>query len=265
MITLKQKLVIVSIVTLIFISMFFSSFCILNENFSILKHNVQFTKIDIDMSKNTVNSYCIRDDFNLDLIINGIDDINTLIFKGKIVNIEEYKLSWMDKNGGKWGPYSRTILTVETSKIYHGKIPTKSKNIKILYANSMSHVFDNSVKIELNKEYVFANCWIIDECYIDYIKSNNPISYENDVSLQYADVIIGGAWNSMMPVENDSITVYHKYFKDIKDINEKKLSYNSENAERLTNNEALKTGEFISLKLSDFENNLWEIIEKTEK
>lgn len=237
-------------------------------HFSTMQTNptIQFNKVEIKPAGDRINAYASRETFDLEAIITGNNHtFNTIIFQGKITNLEEYEISWIDENNEQWGPYSRSIITVELSDIYHGKNPAKSNTIKVLYPNSLSLNFDKSVKIELNKEYVFSNCWILDNQYRNYIKNNNLNYYNNDISINHADVIMGGAWNSLFPVENDSVTLYHEYFNSVDDIKSKTLPYDEKNAARLTNKDALKNGDFVSLKNTDFENEFDKLLKKFDK
>ena len=214
----------------------------------------KLSKISVNEQNNQINSYETRGMFNLESVITGDNKYNTIIVKGKIVDLEEYEISWTDENNETWGPFSRSIITVETDKIYHGNFKSKNKQIKILYPHSLSQVSDESVKIEKGKEYVFSNCWLLDEKYEE--QNKDAIFYGYDKSIVLADAIMGGAWNSMMPVEGNTVTLYHEYLNDATDIDKKIIPFKTENAVRLTNSEALKSGYFISVDIDDFENYL---------
>lgn len=65
-----------------------------------ITENVQFRKVEINQNNDVVNSFCSREEFDLESIITVYDDtFNTLVFQGKITGLDEYELSWTDENG----------------------------------------------------------------------------------------------------------------------------------------------------------------------
>ncbi len=223
--------------------------------------NIQLKKIDINLSTTEINAYGAKVPFNIKSIISSDNKYNTIIFKGRIINLEEYEISWTDDNNEHWGPFSRTIITVETNNIYHGALPTKSNQIKILYPHSLSMVYDDSVRIELNKEYIFANCWIIDGKYEEQAKNSNIDFYSYDKTLNIADAVMGGAWNSLLPIEDDTIIIHNEYFNSLTNANIKVLPYNETNATRLTNKNSLKNGSYIAVNFEIFEKEFINLID----
>ena len=220
--------------------------------------DIKMSKIPVNEQNYQINSYETREMFDLESVITADNKYNTIIVKGKIVNLEEYEISWTDENNETWGPFSRSIITVETDTVYHGNFKSEKNTIKILYPHSLSEVCDESVKIEKGKEYVFANCWMLDEKYEE--QNKDALFYGYDKSIVLADAIIGGAWNSMMPVEGNTVTLYHGYLNDVADVDKKIIPFKTDNATRLTNSESLKSGYFISVDIEDFEKDLSEII-----
>lgn len=182
-------------------------------------------------------------------------NFNTCAFRGIITDMKEYQVSWIDENGESWGPFSRSILEVEVI----GKSPTDKNTVRVLYSRSVSSLEKDSVAIEKGGECVFVNCWLIDEKYNNYNREHNEIQYKYDISSQYADVIMGGAWCSLFPVENDIVYAYHGYF----DGNEEAMKIAAADAPaatKLTAADAVESGDFIALDNAKFDDMFSKII-----
>ncbi len=157
-----------------------------------------------------------RAPFDLDSIMTGEGyKFNTAVFYGTIVDIHNTEVTWTDGDGNVWGPFDRSFLIVRVDRVMHGTLEN-SAIVRILATRCFADD-DVSEYIEVKKgcKYVFSNCWFLDESYFSEIKANNPISYEYDISIKSADLIIGGVWCSMSPVIDDTVSVYHEYFRDI--------------------------------------------------
>jgi len=199
----------------------------------------------------------LRTKFDLRAIIKGEGSdnyiFNTYVFSGKVIYLKEYSVSWTDENGEKWGPFPRAVMEVAVNREYFGKSPVEGNVIKILSTSSLSWVLNNSVQIKESGEYVFVNCWVLDEVYDNYDVIYNPAAVNADLS-SYADVIIGGAWNSMFPIKEDNVVLYHGYFEHDEEAKSKILPYDAINAtDILTNPHSLETGDFVAMKMDDFE------------
>lgn len=200
----------------------------------------------------TIETSSSRAPFDLNAAMTGKNSegftFNTCSFRGKITDMREFELSWTDEKGEEWGPFSRSILEVEVI----GRSPVQTETVRVLYARSLSSLEKDSVKIEKGGEYVFVNCWLIDARYNDYNKEHNEIQYKYDTSTQYADVIMGGAWCSLFPVENDVVYAYHGYF----DGNAEAQKIAVENApatDKLTSADAVASGDYIALDNTKFD------------
>lgn len=210
----------------------------------------------------TVNA--ARSAFDLKGIITGKDyNFNTYVFRGKIISRKEYEFSWTDDEGQEWGPFSRSILEVHVNKEYHGKSPVKGKNIRVLYPYSLSAVFNDSVNIEENSEYVFANAWVLDEKYTDYVAEYAPDDrFESE---KYADVIMGSTWNSLFPIDKGKVMLYHGYFEHDEEAMGQVLPYDSVDTDKLTSPHSLESGDFIAMNMSDFEKNFLTLFEHLDQ
>ena len=137
-----------------------------------------------------------REPFDLSAILKGENgyggSCNTYVFGGEIINCQEFLSEWTDDTGEKRGPFPRSILEVKVKKEYNGNCPVEGDTIKVLYPYSLSVVMDdNHIQIKENSDYIFINCWVIDDKYTDLINTCNAEAL-NDPAIKNADVIIGG-------------------------------------------------------------------------
>ncbi|MCL2018960.1 MAG: hypothetical protein FWG70_04295 [Oscillospiraceae bacterium] len=188
---------------------------------------------------------------------------NTFVFSGTIINLKEFQISWTDDEGEEWGPFSRSIIEVRVDKEYNGKTPVEGDVIRVLYPFSLSWDFDNSVRIKENGKYVFANCWVLDETYSHYNEKYNPVAV-NDGSADYADVIMGSAWNSLLPIEDERVIFYHGYFEHDEEAKLKFLHHDSFKTDMLTSDSSLETGDYTMMNIKDFENEFSKLFEKQD-
>lgn len=219
-----------------------------------------------DLHNENVSYNGLRSKFDLESILLGINEdgyrFNTFIFSGTVIQAKEYQSAWIDDEGRTWGPFSRTILEVKLNKIYRGESPVTGDTIKILYPYALSLSSDDSVKIVENVEYVFVNCWVIDDTYYEYL-SNYCKSAINDESINQADIIIGNAWNSVFPINEETVTVYHEYF-DSESNNMSAIStIDSVTPYQSVPYEAVESGDYIQLNMEDFEKLFLNLLENT--
>lgn len=201
----------------------------------------------------TVESASSRAPFDLNAVMTGKNGdgftFNTCTFRGKITDMREFDLSWTDEKGEEWGSFSRSILEVEVI----GKSPVQKDTVRVLYAHSLSSLEKDSVAIEKGGEYVFVNCWLIDDRYNEYNREHNEIQYKYDVSSKYADVIMGGAWCSLFPIENGIVYAYHGYFDNYAEA-QKIAAANAPETNKLTSADAVASGDFVALYDTEFDN-----------
>ena len=210
-----------------------------------------------------------RSIFDLRAIITGNGPnnyhFNTYVFSGTVIGLKEFSVSWTDDNGEEWGPFQRSVIEVAVNREYYGKSPVEGNVIKILYPYSLSSFLNDSVYIKENGEYVFTNCWVLDEVYTNYDVRYNPSAVNADIS-SYADVIIGGAWNSLFPIKEDKVVLYHGYFEHDEGAKGRILPYDAvDAADVLTSSYSLETGDFIAMKMEDFEEAFLRLFENPDK
>ena len=205
-------------------------------------------------NNSNIISHGMRTEFDLKKILTGDNyTYNTYVFSGTVQDIKLYEVSWTDENGEEWGPFTRTILSVKINKEYTGSASSENGIVRVLTTEVLSAEREDTVKINIGDTYIFVNCWSLDDKYFGYISENDPISYKNDISLQQADVIMGGTWNSVFPVENNAVMVYHEYFENNTDVLQKKLSASSINSDKFVSSESILNDEYIVLNVADFE------------
>jgi len=210
----------------------------------------------------------VRMPFNLRSIITGDTGdgyvLNTYVFSGTVIDRKEYEVSWTDENGEQWGPFPRSIIEVRVTKEYHGESPVKGDIIRVLYTQSLSETFSDSIRIMDNSEYVFVNCWRLDDKYFAYDAQINP-NHGKDVSLSKADVIMGGTWNSVFAFDNGKVILYHGYVSYDARAMEEVLPSDSVMTDKLTSPDSLKFGDFVALDAKDLESVITALFENPEK
>ena len=209
--------------------------------------------------------------FDLEEILLGYDKgmngeilykLNTFIFKGTILNMKEYEVSWIDDEIGPIEPRNNAILEVKVNKEYYGKSPVKGDILKVGYPSSLADENFYSAKLVEKGEYIFIT-WILDDEYIKYAQEVSP-SYKGE-NEKYADVSLSGTYYRLFPVENGKVIMYGEYFAYNENVSKNTLPYDSANSKKLYGPELLKGGYFITLRIEDFENEFLKLIAKTEK
>lgn len=200
--------------------------------------------------------YSMREPFRLIDIITGKEGkVNNCILQGKIIDIETYEVSWIDNSGEKWGPDDVSIISVELSRDLLENKNCEKQTIKILYPFTLSNKEQDTVVLKKGQEYVFANCWYLDDAYFNYARELDPsCAWENDPSLKAGDAISGAAWCSVFPVEDGVVYLYHEYIDKTPDIAKKVLPADQLKTSLLTSENAFTSGDFIALSYSDFNN-----------
>ncbi len=149
----------------------------------------------------------VRAEFDFESVMNGNKNVTPLVFSGDIAAIEEYESSWIDSDGIEWGPFARTIITVNVDKWYREGATTPGK-IKILYVGTLNTVARDELKIVEGGNYIFVNCWAIDDKYRENSKDldGEPL---NDPAVKEADAIMGGEWNSLIKLDAENAMLYN--------------------------------------------------------
>ena len=189
---------------------------------------------------------------------------NTFVFSGTVINRKEYRISWTSDEGELWGSYPYSVIEVRINKKYHGKSPVAGNVIRVLYSYSLSEIFYDSVYIKEGGEYVFASNWVLDERYTNNIAKLSPDSVNNGFT-EYADIMVGSAWCSLLPIENGKVVSYFGYFNHDETVESKTLSPDSVKTTLLTNPDSLKNGDFIAMNLKDFEEEFLKLFENPDK
>lgn len=168
------------------------------------------------------------------------------VFSGKVVSRKEYEVSWTDKDGKLWGPYKNSIIEVEVSHNYYGQSPVNGNIIKVLYPYSLSAVYENSVLIKEQGEYVFVT-QALDEKFVERKKKDAPLDGSEEE--KYADVYINNPIFSSLPIEKGNVIAYDEYFNWNKDIM-KKVKPDME-TDKISSGET--KGRYIVLDKGDFD------------
>ena len=221
--------------------------------FSVLSSPAKMKRITNPFYNQIVDN--MRAPFQLKEILTGINGkVNNCIFLGQIHTIKTYEVSWKDDNGEQWGPYIKSLLEVEIVKDYTGECPSHKKNIVIAYPYAISALETNTVLLYENKDYLFTNCWRIDDSYIKYANERDPSgSWANDPFLKEADMISGVSWCSIAPVSEGKVFLYHGYFEGMPQAKDLILPVEGLKCEMLTSEDALISGDFVVFPLADFE------------
>lgn len=180
------------------------------------------------------------------------------VFSGTVMSRKEYEVFWTDKEGKSWGPYSSSIIEVKVDHDYYGQSPVKGTIIKIHYANSLSTVFENSVQIKDEGEYVFVTR-ALDDQYVERRKKETPD--DGSEPEKYADVYIPSPYYSLLPIDKGTVFMYHQYFSWDNDIM-KKVKSNVETDK--ISSEAIENGLYIALGKEDFDDAFNQLFENLE-
>lgn len=180
------------------------------------------------------------------------------VFSGRVINRKEYEVSWTDKEGKSWGPYSSSIIEVEVNHNYYGESPVKDNIIKLYYPNSLSTVFEDSALIKDQGEYVFVTR-ALDDKYVERRKKETP--EDGSEPEKYADAYIPNPYYSLLPIDNGTVFMYNQYFDWNKGIM-KKAKSNVETDK--ISSKAIENGAFIALDKKDFDSAFLQVLKNPE-
>ena len=191
---------------------------------------------------------------------------NTYSFKGTIISVKDYKISWIDNDGLTRGPDARGVIEVKLNKSYNGKSPVEGDIIRVYYPRSLSVSFHNYVNFIEGREYVFSGCWVIDDSFADYHSKYSQSLTNNEIE-KHADVYMLGAWVNLFPVENGKVMLYHGYFAHNDEIMKKYIhGLNSDyKTDMLTSPFMLEYGDFIAMEFDEFEEEYLKLFENPER
>ena len=194
------------------------------------------------------------DGFDIQNVLGGLDSekdflFDICVFKGKIIDAQEYTVSWTDTQGNPSDKFSKALLTVEIQNIYNNFDYSKGDIVKVYCPNSLYAVIDNSAVIKEKREYIFITR-ILNEKYIEYENKYTPEFYGNPA--KYADFCLTDTYYSLLPAEENAVLLYSGYFKDDSEVLSKVLNPDEINTDLLTDKNMLSSGYFIALSQDDF-------------
>lgn len=226
--------------------------------------NTTVKEVPIDGNSN-ISTESSRAPFDLNSILTGDNHkFNIFFFKGKVVDIKAYEVSWTDENNEVWGPFRRNIISVQLDEIYTGNVPVKNKIIRVLSTENLNRANSGSVKINIGEEYVFLNCWVLDDKYFEQITRNSESNQIYDSSLMMSDVVVGGVWNSIFPVANDSVLIYNEYLSDITNITKNTLSSKNSEFDKFVTDKADFKNDYVIVTVSDFEKSIGSLLKNSK-
>jgi hypothetical protein len=195
--------------------------------------------------------------FDLKKVITEAD----YVFQGTIVNRKEFAVSWNDTNGEAWGPFVSSVIEVKVKKEFYGTSPVSGGTIRVSYPFSLSDVFENSVYLKDNGEYIFISK-ALDKEYVDYVKKYAPDDkFESE---KYADVYIGNSWDRVFPIEQGKVICYNEYFSYNDTLTKSIVPYQEITTDKLATPQLLESGYFIAFNESNFEKAFTELFKTPE-
>jgi len=208
-------------------------------------------------------AFTCRSDFDLRWMIAGQQEYtNICFFSGTVVSLKEFEVSWTDDKGGEWGSFTHSIIEVKLNKEYYGKVSLDGDVIKVMFVGPISYNYDHSIHINEGGEYIFTGL-IMDERYTAYKEKYVP--EDKSESEKYADVVMGGLWNTVFAIDDGKVILYHGYFDHDNEARQKILPYDSVITDKLTSGiYSLETGDFIAMNMDDFEEAFLRLFENPE-
>ena len=167
-------------------------------------------ELDDETALRGVSDSGMRSEFDLRNIITGSDGkYNTAVFRARVTDIARVESTYTDVNGEQAGPFDRYVITADIAEVYSGDI--KEGSVSIVSTN----LYDRSSEApEVGKEYVFINCWKIDDKYYQSYTQEERDKNAVDPVVMQSDLIVGGVWCSVMPVEDGNVLLYRGYLDD---------------------------------------------------
>jgi hypothetical protein len=209
---------------------------------------------EVPISNELIKGHAVIKDFDLKEIITNAD----YVFSGTIVDMHEYEVEWTDDNGESWGPFPSSVLEVEVNEEYYGESPVNTPTLNVYYHGSLSRIFNNSVIIKDNSEYIFMSR-AFDEEFIANKNIDDKFQQE-----EYADVYIPNSVYHLLPIDSNTVIMNRDYFSYNEEVMEKVKSPNAVTTDKLESDEPIKSGYYIALSLDDFNNAFPELFENPE-
>ena len=210
---------------------------------------------EVNNTNNKSYAYCCGErQFDAKKIATDID----YAFSGTIKNYKEYEVEWTDENGEKWGPFPSTVLEVDVNKEYYGKNHTDKKRLRVYYPYYLSTVFDGSLTLNKNKEYVFLSK-NFDKKFLTERKEKSPEDHFEQE--KYADVYISDICYDVMDIEKSKILLHNQYLENSNINFEKKINLEEIDENKLESKSLVKDGWFKVMNESDLKTMLKDFVE----
>ena len=119
-----------------------------------------------------------------------------VLFKGRIEEYQEYKITGTFNDEPM--EMEESVMTVEVSKVYYGKLPVKGTKVRVHCGWQNSALMTDTFAMRKGTEYIFF-AGLYDAEMMQKIKDNPA-----DISEAYkrADVYIGNNFYCLFPIEN---------------------------------------------------------------
>lgn len=257
-----KKSILLALTAFIVVVSCLSAIIIINNHEDLASISVKNTNAaswkEIPIKDEKMLAYSYASEFDLKKTITDAD----YVFEGTVVSRKEYEVDWVDDNGEQWGPFPSSVIEVKINKEYYGKSPVEDDIIRVYYPYSLSTVFDGSVIIEDEGEYVFIT-QALDEEFVKQRRKEVPEDkFEQE---KYADVYISSPSYSLMPIDDGMVFMYHDYFEWDNRIMKKVESDASIKTNKVSSPELIDTGWFIALNEKDFDKSFLQLFERVEE
>ncbi len=217
--------------------------------------NTVWKEVPIEDGKYISNT--IKNKFDLKNIVTNAE----YVFRGTVVNKQEFEVSWNDDNGENWGPFPSSIIEVKINETYSGESPVDTDTIKVYYPNSLSVKPESSFNIVSNNEYIFVSK-LLDEEFVKYKNENAP--YDKFKQEDYADVYIEDTSYNILPIKNENVYFNANYFSWDKDLL-KQTDENITTKKEIAELGDLDNGWCISCKTNKFNKYFKKMLKEPEK
>jgi hypothetical protein len=202
--------------------------------------------------------------FDLRDTISGYDSnlgvqFNNFIFRGVILSMKEYEVTWQLDNGEWREPFNRGIIEVRIFEQYSEESPVNGDIVRIVTADSLAEIrdfFSGVPELTVNSEYLFITR-VMDEMYVENWKKIVP-TYKGEDE-KHGDVMSGMMFNAY-PIENGVVSIMSDFFRHDTNAMRSVLSPDSVGSSGLITSDSLESGDFIAFNLDDFDREFKKLI-----
>ena len=228
----------------------------LSNNYSRMK------PIDISDYNKTVSSFYMK--FDTDYIIKGYDfPVNSISFKGKVLDIRAYEACWVDDYGDKRS-FEVSLIDAVIEEIYYctdDSLYKKGDKVTLNFSGVVN-IEEHTINFTNDMEYIFIGGWIVDEKYYEYTTERNEgDSWKKNPALAESDILMGGKKYEVCAVEDNTVVCYYEYFTP-DELEEIALDTSLITPEKVVLPESGKSKIFTAVKEEDFINNLTRLYEE---